>query len=111
MNAGDLNRRVAIDRNFATQDSSGDPVADWQELATVWAQIVTGPGQEGEFDKGILAESDVRIHVLYSPLTASLTAKDRLRYGGRIYNIVDAQDVNAMHVEVLIAASAGLNDG
>jgi SPP1 family predicted phage head-tail adaptor len=111
MNAGILNRRVTIDRNFATQDSSGDPVADWQELATVWAAITPGVGHESDFNNDIRAEMVTVIRVRYSPLTASLTPVDRIRYGARIYNVVNAEDVGMAHDEVLIEARSGLNDG
>jgi len=109
--AGRLDRRVAIDRNYPTQDSSGDPVSDWQPLATVWAAIAPQNGREGDLDRDIRAEVDTVIRVRYSPLTAALTAVDRLRYRDRIYNIVSAVDVDTRHVEMLIEAKSGLNDG
>ena len=111
MNAGILNRRVAIDRNYATRDSSGDPVAVWQELQTVWAKIEPLTGREGDLDNNILAEADTRIRLRYSPLTASLSPVDRLRYGTRIYNVTDVADVDTAHTEVIVLAKSGLNDG
>ena len=111
VNAGSLNRRVAIDRNYATQDSSGDPVAVWQELQTVWAKIEPLTGREGDLDNNILAEADTRIRLRYSPLTASLSPVDRMRYGNRIYNVVNLADVDTAHVEVVALCKSGLNDG
>lgn len=111
MDAGILNRRVTIDRNFATQDSSGDPVADWQPLATVWANITPLTGREGDIDRDIMADVDTRIRLRYSPLTAALSAVDRIRYGERIYNIMSAFDVDTEHVEVRVLARSGMNDG
>ena len=112
VNAGILNRRVAIDRNFATQDSSGDPVADWQELQTVWAKIEPLTGREGDLGNlEVRSDSDTRIRLRYSPLTASLSPVDRMRYGTRIYNVTNLADVDTAHVEVVVLAKSGLNDG
>jgi SPP1 family predicted phage head-tail adaptor len=115
MDAGILDRRVTIDRNVTTQDSSGDPVADWQEVATVWAKITPLTGREGDIDGSILAEADTRIRLRYSPVTATLSPVNRIRYVGKyattIYNIVSAANVDIAHVEVLIFAHSGLNDG
>ena len=115
MNAGILTRRVTIDRNVTTQDSSGDPVADWQEFATVWAAIEPLTGREGDLDNNILAEADTRIRMHYSPITAVLTAKHRIRYvnryGETIYNIVNVADVRAAHDEVIVIVKSGLSEG
>jgi SPP1 family predicted phage head-tail adaptor len=112
VNAGLLDRRVWIDKRTTVQDSSGDPVVSWEPLLEVWARIVPLTGREDDVDNDIMAEVDTRIRLRYSPVTAALSpAVDRLRYGERIYNIVSAIDVNTEHVEMLINAKSGLNDG
>jgi hypothetical protein len=51
----------------------------------------------------------------YSPVTAVLTAKNRIRYsdayGETIYNIVHPADVDAAHVEVVVMVKSGLSEG
>jgi SPP1 family predicted phage head-tail adaptor len=115
MDAGILNRRVTIDRNVTTQDSSGDPVADWQAVATVWAAILPLTGREADVDNDILAEADTRIRMRYSPVTATLTPKHRIRYANRhgetIYNIVHVGDVDGAHDEMRVDARSGLSEG
>ena len=112
MDAGILNRRVSIDRNYPAQDSSGDPVADWQPLATVWAAIAPLGGREADLGGlEVRSEVDIRLRLRYSPLTATLSPVDRIRYGSHIYNVVSAVDVDAAHVEMRIDAKTGLNDG
>ncbi len=39
MRAGELDRRITIQRSTPTQDSTGDPVKSWATLATVWARF------------------------------------------------------------------------
>jgi head-tail adaptor len=80
-------------------------------VATVWARIEPISGREGDLDRDIRAEIDTRIRLYYSPLTAALTAVDRIRYRERIYNIVSAFDVDSAHVEIQVEARSGLNDG
>lgn len=115
MDAGILNRRVTIDRNEWTRDSSGDPVADWQEVAEVWAAILPLTGREADIDNDILAEADTRIRLRYSPVTAALTPKYRIRYADdfaeHIYNIVNVADVGMAHVEIVVLAKSGLSEG
>jgi SPP1 family predicted phage head-tail adaptor len=111
MNAGLLDRRVWIDKRTTAQDSSGDPVVAWVPQGEVWARIIPLTGREDDVDNDIMAEVDTRIRLRYSPVTVALSAVDRIRYGERIYNIVSAVDVNTAHVEVLVNAKSGLNDG
>jgi SPP1 family predicted phage head-tail adaptor len=97
------------------QDSSGDPVVTWEPQLEVWARVMPLTGREDDVDNDILAEVDTRIRLRYSPVTAALSAVDRIRYSDgyseRIYNIVSAVDVDMAHVEILVNARSGLNDG
>jgi SPP1 family predicted phage head-tail adaptor len=111
VNAGILDRRVWIDKRTTAQDSSGDPVVTWVPQAELWAAVVPLTGREDDVDNDIMAEVDTRIRLRFSPVTAALSPVDRIRHGERIYNIISAVDVNSAHVEVLILARSGLNDG
>ena len=111
MNAGILDRRVWIDKRTTVQDSSGDPVVTWEPELEVWAAVLPLTGREQDVDNDIMADVDTRIRLRYSPITAALSPVDRIRHGERIYNIVSALDVNSQHVEVLVHAKSGLNDG
>jgi head-tail adaptor len=88
----------------------------WEPVAQVKAQILPRTGHEEDVDNDILADVDTQIYLRYSPLTATLSAVDRIRhvgkYGERIYNIVGfPMDVKTAHDEVLVNARSGLNDG
>jgi len=116
MNAGRLKHIVWIDRRTTVQDSSGDPVVTWEPVAQVKAQIMPRTGREDDVDNDILADVDTQIYLRYSPLTATLSPVDRIRYsnsyGERIYNIVGfPMDVETAHDVVLVNTKAGLNDG
>jgi SPP1 family predicted phage head-tail adaptor len=46
LRAGDLNRRVRIDRRVETPDGQGGTEASWQPLATRWAKATPVAGRE-----------------------------------------------------------------
>lgn len=111
MKAGMLTRRLILQRRVETQDASGDPVATWTTMATVWAAIEPLRGREALISGGINAELDTRITVRWSPLLATLSDNDRAVYGSTIYNIVSIAEKNMGHRELEILANSGLNEG
>lgn len=46
INAGELDRRVVIQRAVRTTDTHGESVIAWDSLATVWAKFEAGGGSE-----------------------------------------------------------------
>ena len=46
MQAGKLRQRVTIQQAVVTRDSYGADAPAWQDLATVWARVVTTSGTE-----------------------------------------------------------------
>ena len=46
MDFGQLDRRIAIQRNSPTQDDYGEPIVSWSDLAVVWAQVTPVSGAE-----------------------------------------------------------------
>jgi SPP1 family predicted phage head-tail adaptor len=65
MRAGDLNRRVRIERHEQDQDGLGQPIDTWTEVATVWCNVRMLTGKE-------TLTSDAEV--------ASATASIRIRY-------------------------------
>ena len=65
MRAGDLNRRVRIERRDQTQDELGQPVDTWVEVATVWCNVRMLTGKET-----LVSDADV----------GSATASIRIRF-------------------------------
>lgn len=39
LKAGDLNRRIRVQRRGTAQDESGQPIDDWQDVWSGWAQV------------------------------------------------------------------------
>lgn len=85
MRAGKLDRRVTIQRFVQTgTDELNEPIREWTNVETVWAQQRPNRGSE-RFEAGqIGATAVMTFHIRYF----GVTAKDRLIYEGRTYEIV-----------------------
>ena len=90
MKAGDLRHRVTFCR---LQPGGQDPetgdmqAAEWQDMATVWAQVVPLSVREYLQAAATQNEMSARVVVRYSKTTAAVTADDRLRHGADVYQI------------------------
>ena len=85
--AGDLNRRIAIERSTETTNEYNEPVRTWAEVATLWAK------REDVSDGEMIAAGELgaylgaRFTVRRSSLTETITPRDRLRHDGATWNI------------------------
>lgn len=108
MRAGDLNKRVTIERRATTQDTFGGQDATWSTVAVVWAGIQPMTGRELFAAQSVESEVTTQIVMRYQ---AGITAKMRVNYSGRLFNIHAVLDENERHRELTLLCSEGLNDG
>lgn len=85
MRAGALDRPIRIETPVETQDEFGQPIVVWQTLASVWANVRSVDAIESYTASRELATTAKRF--LFRWVTG-LTAKDRIVYEGRNYDIV-----------------------
>lgn len=88
--AGDLDRRITIERFTSTKNEFNEPVETWSPLATVWAQFkdasdltkveYLGAEQVSAFHMS-------RFVIRSSSVTKTVSPVDRISYGGHIWNI------------------------
>lgn len=97
MDAGRLNKRVTIQSRGAGVDSFGAPNGTWTDIATVWASVSPLRGQERMNTQQTQADIDHKITVRYRP---GLVAKQRLKYGVRLFDIESVIDINERHETV-----------
>lgn len=107
---GDFNRKIEIETPVTTQDSSGDPVVDWESLGTFWAAADPDRGREFYADNGIVAEQPMLFRVHYYP-SITITKLCRVTYRGDIYNIDWVQDYKDARIETHIYGKTGVNQG
>lgn len=93
MRAGELDRRITLQRAVTTRDDFNAPVETWLDLARVWAKFT--PVNDGErFRAGErAAEVQARFLIRYSSQVADVSPKDRLIFDGRTYAISHVKEV------------------
>lgn len=90
VNIGRLDRRVVIEQAAETQNSSGEAVPTWSELATVWASV--RPARTVESVQGD-QEHAVRETVFRVRHRTDVTEKMRVSYGGKVYDIAGIVEI------------------
>lgn len=111
--AGNLNRRITIQRMTGEMDEVGQPLAEWVDEARVWAWIKTQTGMgmarqySGPSDvAAVLAPYSFRIR--YRP---SITDAMRVLHGGLIFDIRRVQHDLAGKVWTDLVCEQGGNNG
>lgn len=85
--AGELDRRITIERATETRDEYNSPVRTWATLATVWAK------REDVSDAELIAAGELgsslgaRFTVRRMGDAATVTPSDRLQHDGAVWNI------------------------
>lgn len=91
MQAGKLDRRVTLQRAVATQDSYGEEIKSWHDIATVWAQKKDLKGTERWLAMQEVANVTCVYAIRYRP---DITPLCRLiDIDGRTYNIAAVVEV------------------
>lgn len=100
--AGNLDRRITVERFTATEDALGGQVKTWVPLATVWGQA--RPVSDGErFRAGeMAAEIDTRFTIRWG---LGVGPKDRIVYGGRVYEIRGVKEIGRREGQEISAAA------
>ena len=113
LRAGQLNRRITLQRQSNVQDSYGGPVRTWLNVATIWADIQPLTGRELESAQRMASEVSHQIVVRYQAIFADTrqVASYRALYRSRIFNIHAALNDEERNVLVTLLASEGLDDG
>ncbi len=87
MQAGKLNRRIAIEQRGTTQDAIGQPVETWTTVAEVWADVRYQRGLEA-----IKAGADVSV----VNLSVRIRYRAGIDAGMRILHGSDVLDIQAV---------------
>lgn len=105
MNAGLLRHRVTIQARGAGVDTYGSPNGSWADVATVRAHVAPLRGAERIAAIQAQAVIDHKVIIRYR---TGVTAKQRLLYGSRIFDIESVIDINEGHetIELLCKEAA-----
>lgn len=99
--AGERRKRVTIEqKNVATTDTLGHPTRTWEIYAAdVSTTIFTPTGRKLEIARQLVSSATHQMEMLYRPLDANI---HRINYKGRIFAIGHVNDVDEMHVKMIL---------
>ncbi|MDC9623754.1 phage head closure protein [Xenorhabdus sp. XENO-7] len=84
MQAGRLRNRITLQNFTQARLPSGQKVQEWQDIATVWAEVKHISGRELLASGAALSEATVRVWLRYR---ADITSASRLVFKGQVYDI------------------------
>jgi SPP1 family predicted phage head-tail adaptor len=95
MKFGRMDARITIQRATVVTNDYGERVPTWATLATVWADVIwrEGSGAERIASDQILSKQPVHFLIRYSTTVSSVSAKDRVSYGSKSYEIETIQEI------------------
>lgn len=93
MEAGNLDRRIAIERYSLTRNADNEPEEAWAEIGKRWASKKDVSDGEKLRAAEVGAMVTTRFQVRWDSLTLTLTAADRLVYDGKTYDIVGTKEL------------------
>jgi SPP1 family predicted phage head-tail adaptor len=91
--AGELDRRITIQRATVTRNEFNEPIESWGDLTTVWAKRRDASAAEAYRAQEVGAEITARFTVRWSMIAATVNPSDRLSFEGKLYNITAVRDV------------------
>lgn len=91
--AGELDRRITIQRALITRDAFNAEVETWTDLCTVWAKYE--PVRDGEkFRAGErAADLSARFTIRHSSQVADINGRDRLIFENRTHQIINHKEI------------------
>jgi SPP1 family predicted phage head-tail adaptor len=96
-----MNRRITIKRSVDVPDSHGGFDTTWQDVATVWAEVISQNGREAVIASALLGVSSYKITVRYG---VAVNVADQIHYDGKTLNIRSVDDPDGKRVGLVIFA-------
>lgn len=111
MNPGKMDRKIRIERFIRVDDSGLGTREEWIELAKPWAQYLPQRGSEAREQLGREGQLRASFRIHWTPLMATLTTADRLRYpinDGEVWNIQAVTEIGRRDgLEIIAMAREG----
>lgn len=102
MNIGALRHRVTLQRFVSGFDpETGDPVNEWRDVATVWAEVRGLSGRTYFTAQQTVAQSTHEIRMRHR---ADVQPGMRIVHGNRVYHVDAALDPTGRREELVVLA-------
>ena len=102
MQIGKLRHKITIEDVTETINDIGEIVEEWEEFATVWAEILPLRGREYWASKQTTSEITGKIRIRY---LADITSKMRVKFGERIFDIEAVLNTDERKIETILSVS------
>lgn len=99
MNPGRLRHRIVIQQLTETQDSAGQLIPAWKDLATVWAEKKHDSSREFFSVQKVYSEVTDLFIARHLP---GVNTRMRVSYDGRHYDILGADDQDGRRRELYL---------
>jgi SPP1 family predicted phage head-tail adaptor len=94
MNLGKMDRRITLEQNTATQDTTGEMVPVWSEVGTRWARVEYKQGGESFQANEQVAVQRIDFTIRHE---RGLSARLRVRYEDQVYDIDAVAEIGRRH--------------
>ncbi|QWE17311.1 phage head closure protein [Polynucleobacter sp. AP-Nino-20-G2] len=108
MQAALLRKRLIIQSRSQVQDDYGQPLTAWVDVETVWGAVEPVSGRESISADAMQSSVTYQVVMRYRP---GITAKMRIKYDNRFFDIQDVIDENERHRMLTLLCVEGLSDG
>lgn len=105
MDAGELDRRITLERFSTTRNEWNEPITGWTALGSRWASKEDVSDGEKVRAAQVGASVSTRFRVRYDSVTSTLTAADRLTCEGVEYQISGTKEGPGRREVIEITAS------
>lgn len=97
MRSGNLRHRIEIQHLVHGENEYGDPVAEWQTFANVWAEVLDLKGREFWQAAQVQSEVTTRVRIRYLP---GIKPSMRVVHDGRHLEITTVLDPDGRRREL-----------
>lgn len=104
LRAGELDRRIVVQRAAHATDSFGHEVATWRDMATVPAKVTPVSDSERLRAQEIAASLTHRFVIRWG---FGVTVEDRIAYEGRTFEISGVKEIGRRVGQEITAAARG----
>lgn len=105
MTAGRRDNLITIQRGTPTTDNYGEETLTWANLATAWAAVFYGKGDERRQAAMEQGRQPATFQVLSNSVTRAVSLEDRIVHNGMNWDIEGIAPMDRAHIEFTAVAA------
>lgn len=103
MSAGELDRRITIQRATLTRNDFNELIETWTDYVTISAKCSDPSTAEKFRAQEVGAEIDMRFTIRWSTDVDDVSPRDRVRFDDREYNITGVRNIGRLRWREIVA--------